>query len=86
MEIAKIKKWVEKHSDLKLKSLDSKIIDDILSKKGDLLPYKIRRVLEIRSMLGSASVKKIYAMVHQVAPDNPFHPPARPDIADECLF
>lgn len=49
-------------------SLDAEQVTALL--KRDDLPPDCRRVLEIRDMLGASSVKKLFAMLHQLCPDN----------------
>ena len=53
-----------------IESLTAEILTNLL--KTDL-PPKIRRILEIREMVGSASVKKLYAMKNQVCKDGRLH-------------
>ena len=49
-------------------SLDAEQVTALL--KRDDLPPDCRRVLEIRDMLGASSVKKLFAMLHQLCPDD----------------
>lgn len=51
-----------------LKSLDAEAVEQAL-KRTDL-PPDVRRVLEIRSTIGSASVKKLYAIENQTSGDD----------------
>lgn len=60
-EVAKLKYWIEGTSLVRLESLDEETITEILKTP---LPVHIRRVLEIRQLIGSAAVKKLYAMVN----------------------
>lgn len=52
---------------LHLTSLDEENVEEAL-KRTDLTPLA-RRVLEIRAAAGSASVKKVFAMLNRVSPD-----------------
>ena len=52
-------------------SLDEEHLDDLLAQDG--LPPNARRALEIRAAIGSASVKKVFAMKHQVSSDGRLH-------------
>ena len=49
-------------------SLDAEAIDEALSRDG--LPDNAKRVLQIRALVGSASVKKLYAMDRSTSADN----------------
>lgn len=75
-QTAKIKEWVEKQG-VKLESLNKEVIQTILGQEGDEdddvgsddsgvviynLPDVVRRALVIRSVVGSASVKKLRRM------------------------
>lgn len=51
-------------------SLDEENLDGLL--QGDL-PPDVRRALEIRALVGSASVKKVFAMRNMVTPDERLH-------------
>lgn len=51
-----------------LRSLDAEAVDAAL--RRDDLPADVRRVLELRAAVGSASVKKLYAMELQTSRDN----------------
>lgn len=51
-----------------LRSLDAEAVDAAL--RRDDLPADVRRVLELRAAVGSASVKKLYAMDLQTSRDN----------------
>jgi len=48
-------------------SLDEEHLDDLLA--DQTLPWQARRALEIRAAIGSASVKKVFAMHNQVSAD-----------------
>jgi DNA polymerase len=49
-------------------SLDEEHVDEALA-RTDLTPIA-RRVLEIRSAIGSASVKKVFSMLNRISPDD----------------
>ena len=66
-EVAKMVKWL----DIGLSGLDEDILDETL-KRDDLRPDQ-RRALEIRSLVGSASVKKLYAVRNRVSADGRLH-------------
>lgn len=51
-----------------IRSLDADSVEAAL--KRDDLPSDVRRVLEIRSLVGSASVKKLYAIENQTSGDD----------------
>lgn len=61
-QLAEVRGWLSAHG-VNLPDMQAETIDDALQ-RGDL-PAHCRRVLEIRSLLGSASVKKLYAMENQ---------------------
>jgi len=52
-------------------SLDAEHLEALLARKG--LPADARRCLEIRDLIGSASVKKIFAMENQAGTDDRLH-------------
>lgn len=61
-QLAEVRGWLAAHG-VNLPDMQAETIDDALRRSG--LPDPCRRVLEIRSLLGSASVKKLYAMENQ---------------------
>jgi len=61
-QVTRLLNWC-KGRGLDITSLDSTNIEEALSKP--LLPPDVRRALEIRQLVGSAGVKKVYAMKHQ---------------------
>lgn len=69
-EIAKIRKWMSSLG-VETKSLDEEHITELL--KNPLLLPQIRRVLEIRQFIGSAAVKKLYAMLNQCTKEGRIH-------------
>lgn len=66
-EIAKLQAWLREHG-VYLDSLDEESVSAELS--ADWLAPEVRRALELRQQVGSASVKKVYAMNLQVCQDN----------------
>lgn len=85
-EVKKLRAWLEPYG-VKLPSLNKDAVDDILSEDNDEvdpsaivdalastgLPPPARRALEIRQAVGSASVKKTYAMRLRCARDDRIH-------------
>ncbi len=67
-KIQKIKQWLSDSQGVELDSLDADTVK--YSLKNDNLPKDARRVLEIRSILSSASVKKTYAIDRCLSKDN----------------
>lgn len=66
-QIARIMKWLNEHGTFS-SSLDEEHINDLL--KNPMLLSPVRRVLEIRQLIGSAAVKKLYAMINRLSNDN----------------
>lgn len=69
-EIARINKWMASLG-VETDSLDEEHIIELL--KNPLLLPQIRRVLEIRQLIGSAAVKKLYAMLNQCTTEGRLH-------------
>ena len=69
-EIAKIRAWIETQG-LSLPYLDADKVTELL-KRSDLSPA-IREVLEIRERIGSAAVKKLYAMANTITQSGRIH-------------
>lgn len=69
-ELAKITEWLATQG-VHTASLDSERVEALLA--GDSLPPAARRVLEIRSSLGAASVKKLFAIERMLARDGRLH-------------
>lgn len=69
-ELQKLIAWLD-YQGVKTASLDEEHLDDLLAR--DDLPSHVRRALEIRSLIGSASVKKVYSMANVVAQDTRLH-------------
>jgi len=68
--LAKLTKWVRSQG-IFVGSLDSEGIEHILARTD--LPLQVRRALEIRQLVGSAGVKKLYAISRQTASDGRLH-------------
>ena len=66
-ELKKLKGWLYGDQGVITTAMDEEALDELLSRK--YLPTKARRALEIRQLIGSASVKKVYAMARQVTPE-----------------
>lgn len=68
-EIAKIRSWLASQS-VYVEVLDSEELSKLLKKD---LPINVREVLTIRERIGSASVKKLYAMTNTVTKSGRIH-------------
>lgn len=62
-EVQKIKDWLAT-AGVHTHSLDAEAVETLLLRAD--LPENARRILELRKKMGSASVKKLYAMKHQL--------------------
>ena len=69
-ELAKITAWLATQG-VHTNSLESDSVDALLGDAG--IPATARRVLEIRSALGSASVKKLFAIERRLTSDGRLH-------------
>ena len=69
-QLAKTQEWLNTLG-VSTKSLDKETVEELL--KNPLLLPQARRVLEIRRLIGSAAVKKLYAMLNQCAPNGRLH-------------
>jgi DNA polymerase len=69
-EVQKLAKWMRLQG-VQVNSLDADSIATLLNQPE--LPPIVRRALEIRSMLGSAAVKKLYAMKNQMTRNGRLH-------------
>lgn len=69
-EVQKIKEWLQT-KDINVVSIDMENLAILLAQND--LPPQVRRVLEIRDMIGSAAVKKLYAMLNQVTKNDRLH-------------
>ena len=65
--VAQLKDWIKGRTGSAPDSLDKKAVAELLSGGG--LPSDVRRVLEIRSLLGRTSIKKYEAMEQAVCAD-----------------
>ncbi len=70
-EVAKILKWIYNRGVI-IDSLEADVLEEKLNSEIPFAP-DIRRVLQIRSLIGSAAVKKLYAMKNQIASDDRLH-------------
>lgn len=69
-ELAKITAWLATQG-VRASSLESDAVDELL--KDTLMPAAAHRVLTIRSALGSASVKKLFAIERRLTSDGRLH-------------
>ena len=69
-EIQKLRKWLME-CNTSVPSLDAETVADLL--KIESLHPVLRRVLQIREMIGSAAVKKLYAMLNQLTKSGRVH-------------
>lgn len=68
-EVAKLKAWL-KTRNVSVHSLDAENLEILLGLKLDV---DIHRALRIRELIGSAAVKKLYAMINTVSPRGRLH-------------
>lgn len=68
--VAQLKRWVEDRLGETVPALDKKAVADLL---GRDLPDDVRRVLEIRQLMGRTSIKKYEAMAQAVCSDGRVH-------------
>jgi len=66
-QVAALRGWLAGRG-VHLESLDAEAIDEALGRED--LPAECRRVLEVRALVGSASVKKLYAIARTASSDN----------------
>lgn len=69
-ELPALKAWLE-YRGYPMPSLTAETLESAL--KLPMLPPDVRRALQIRDMIGSASVKKLYSMSNQVTRDGRLH-------------
>lgn len=69
-KVKQLLEWLDRRY-VSLEKLDEETVAGAL--KRDDLAADVRRVLEIRQLIGSASVKKVYAMLTTVAQDDRLH-------------
>lgn len=74
-EISKLLKWVNSnyYGIYTLDSLIEEKVSKYLEECKDRIPPKVKRVLEIRQLLSSAAVKKLYAMKNQATSEGRIH-------------
>lgn len=71
-QLGELKGWLHAQG-VHMDSMDAEAVEAALDRMAPHPPggvYKARRVLEIRELIGSASVKKLYAMDHQRCADD----------------
>lgn len=71
-QLEKLKGWLAAHH-VYVNSLDAEAVESILSRIAPHPPGKIwppRRVIELRALIGSASVKKLFAMENMASADD----------------
>lgn len=67
-ELDNIRGWMRATEGVQTTSLDKAHVESLLNQPD--LPFDVRRVLEIRQILGSASVKKLFTIQRYLAGDN----------------
>lgn len=70
-EIQRLTSWVNSQG-VMIESLTKEVVDELLKQPFRLTP-KVKRALEIRQLIGLASVKKLYAMLNQVTSKGRLH-------------
>lgn len=63
-KVARLKDWLLQEHNIHTASMDEEALEELLARKD--LPDDARRALQIRQLIGSASVKKVYAMARQI--------------------
>jgi DNA polymerase len=69
-EVSRLTYWIREQGQ-SLTTLRAQDVDDLL--KRDDLPVSVRRALEIRELIGSAAVKKLYALSNYVTQKGTIH-------------
>lgn len=69
--VAQLKRWVEDRIGETVPALDKKAVTELLERKD--IPGDVRRVLEIRQLMGRTSIKKYEAMAQAVCSDGRIH-------------
>ena len=69
-EVAKIRAWLMERG-VNAPTLDAEVVEQLLRTPG--IHPDVKRILQIREMLASASVKKLYAMMNQVSKHGRLH-------------
>jgi DNA polymerase len=75
-EIQKIKTWAVENCGVFLPDVTESTVSKYLENLKEAIDpqvLKVRRILQIRSLIGSSSVKKLYAMKNQVTSDGRLH-------------
>ena len=68
-ELKKLKEWLEEQGVEQLYDLKKETVEDALTWPSIIAKPQAHRALEIRSIVGSASVKKIFSMMHRLTRD-----------------
>lgn len=63
-KVARLKDWLQNEHGIYTDTMDDDAINVLLKRKD--LPDEAKRALQIRQLIGSASVKKVYAMARQI--------------------
>lgn len=69
--VAQLKRWVEDRIGETVPALDKKAVTELLEREN--IPGYVRRVLEIRQLMGRTSIKKYEAMAQAVCSDGRIH-------------
>lgn len=69
--VAQLKRWVEDRIGETVTALDKKAVTELLEREN--IPGEVRRVLEIRQLMGRTSIKKYEAMAQAVCSDGRIH-------------
>lgn len=69
--VAQLKRWVEDRIGETVPALDKKAVTELLERED--IPGNVRRVLEIRQLMGRTSIKKYEAMAQAVCSDGRIH-------------
>lgn len=69
--VAQLKRWVEDRIGETVTALDKKAVTELLERED--IPGDVRRVLEIRQLMGRTSIKKYEAMAQAVCSDGRIH-------------
>mgnify|MGYP000179337259 FL=1 len=69
--VAQLKRWVEDRIGETVPALDKKAVTELLERED--IPGDVRRVLEIRQLMGRTSIKKYEAMAQAVCSDGRIH-------------
>ena len=69
-EIQRLRNWMTTQG-VNVPTLDAEVVTELLSKES--LPKEVRRALEIRELIGSAAVKKLYSMTNSLTSKGRIH-------------